>query len=241
MIEIHCHLLPNVDDGVRSFEEAINTIKKMKELGYEEICITPHYIKGTSYTCNNENKLSLLKELQDKLEENNIDIKLYLGNEIFVDENIKELIQKEEVYTINNSKYVFIELPRNDSINKIEDIIFSLKSKGLIPIIAHPERYMIFKSDYDLLYDFIDRGVLFQVNFESISGKYGKDSKKLAKYILKHNLATLLGGDVHHDTSIFFKNYKKNKKKIIKLIKEDKFNELISINPKKILNNEEIK
>ena len=240
MIEIHCHLLPGIDDGVRTFEEAINTIKKMKELGYKEICITPHYIKGTSYTSNNENKLNLLKELQDKLDENNIDIKLYLGNEIFVDENIKELIKNKEVYTINNSRYVFIELPRNDSINKIEDIIFSLKSKGLVPIIAHPERYMIFKTDYELLYDFVDRGVLFQVNFESIGGKYGKDSKKLAKYILKHNLATLLGGDVHHDNSIFFDNFNKNKKKIIKLIKEDKFNELISINPKKILNNENI-
>ena len=240
MIEIHCHLLPGIDDGVKTFDEAINTIKKMQELGYKEICITPHYIKGTSYTCNNEKKLSLLKELQDKLNENNIDIKLYLGNEIFVDENIKELIKKDEVSTINNSRYVFIELPRNDSINKIEDIIFSLKSKGLVPIIAHPERYMIFKSDYDLLYDFIDRGVLFQVNFESISGKYGKDSKKLAKYILKHNLATLLGGDVHHDTSIFFDKFNKNKKKIVKLVKEDKFNELISINPKKILNNESL-
>ena len=240
MIEIHCHLLPGIDDGVKTFDEAINTIKKMQELGYKEICITPHYIKGTSYTCNNEKKLSLLKELQDKLNENNIDIKLYLGNEIFVDENIKELIKKDEVSTINNSRYVFIELPRNDSINKIEDIIFSLKSKGLVPIIAHPERYMIFKTDYDLLYDFIDRGVLFQVNFESISGKYGKDSKKLAKYILKHNLATLLGGDVHHDTSIFFDKFNKNKKKIVKLVKEDKFNELISINPKKILNNESL-
>lgn len=240
MIEIHCHLLPNVDDGVRSFEEAINTIKKMKELGYKEICITPHYIKGTSYTVNNERKLNLLKKLKNKLKEDNIDMELYLGNEIFVDENIKELIEKNEVYTINNSRYVFIELPRNDSINNIFDIIFSLKRKELTPIIAHPERYMIFKNDYDLLYDFIDRGVLFQVNFESISGKYGKDSKKLAKYILKHNLATLLGGDVHHDTSIFFKNFNKNKKKIIKIIKEEKFNELISINPKKILNNESL-
>ena len=240
MIEIHCHLLPNIDDGVKSFDEAVNTIKKMETLGYKKIVITPHYIRGTKYNTNNKNKYRLLLELQEKLKQNNINIELFLGNEIFLDEDVLGLLKSGEVCTINSSKYVFLELPRNDNINNLEEIIFKLRNRNIVPIIAHPERYTILQKDYSLLKDLINRGVLFQINFESINGKYGKESQKLAKYILKNDLATFIGGDVHHENSIFFDKYLKTKKKIIKITKEERFNELINLNPQKVINNETI-
>ena len=240
MIEIHCHLLPNIDDGAKSFDESLNAIKKMEDLGYKKIIITPHYIRGTKYNANNKKKYELFLELQEKIKDNNINVELFLGNEIFLDEDVLELLKSGEACTINSSKYLFLELPRNDNINNLEEVIFKLRNRNIVPIIAHPERYIILQKDYALLNDLINRGVLFQVNFESINGKYGKESQKLVKYILKNNLATFIGGDVHHENSVFCDKYLKTKKKIIKLIKEDKFNELININPQKVINNEMI-
>ena len=241
MIEIHCHLLPNIDDGVTSFEESIQTISQMKQLGYEKIIITPHYIHGTKYNCNNKEKLNLLDQLKNKLQKKEIDVELYLGNEVFIDEDLSKHLDEEQICTINNSRYLFIELPRNDQIVKLNDIIFGLKNKNITPILAHPERYSFIKEDVSLLEDLIHRGVLLQVNFESINGKYGKEAKKVAQYIFKNNLASFIGGDVHHENSLFFKDYEKTKKKIIKIIKEEKWNELINENPQKVIENKEIK
>lgn len=240
MIEMHCHILPGIDDGCNNFEESIKTIKQMIDLGYKKIVLTPHYIRGTSYNKNNLDKYKLLLELEKKLKEENINIDLYLGNEIFVDNDILELLKSNEVFTINSTRYLFIELPRNDWVNNIDEIIFVLRSKGFIPIICHPERYMNIKSDYNILDDLIDRGALFQVNFESINGKYGSEAKNLAKYILKNNKACIIGGDVHNYNSVFFNDFLKTKKKLLKLIKEDKLNELMNINPQKIINNEDL-
>lgn len=240
MIEVHSHLLPNIDDGVKSLEEAINTIKKLELLGYSDVIVTPHYIKGTKYNVNNIEKYKLFLELEKKILEENINIKLYLGNEIFVDENILENLKNGNCCPLNNSRYVLIEIPLNDNIINLNEIIFKLKSRGLVPIIAHPERYLIVKKDYNILDEWINRGALLQVNFESITGKYGNESKKVVKHILKNNLATLIGGDIHHEDSMFFKNFLKNKKKIIKLIGNEKFEELTVLNPAKIINNKDI-
>lgn len=240
MIETHCHLLPGIDDGCKTIEESIITIKKMYELGYTDIVLTPHYISGTSYNKNNIDKYKLFLELQNSIKENNINMNLYLGNEIFIDNDILALLKSQEVCTINSSKYLFIELPRNDWINNIDDIIFRLRSKGIYPIICHPERYMAIKKDYTILDNLIDRGALFQINYESINGKYGNDAKKLAKYILKNDKAIIIGGDIHNPDSIFFEDFYKIKKKIIKIIGEDKLNELMIDNPRKIINNENI-
>ena len=240
MIEMHCHLLAAIDDGVKSIGESIDTIKMLVSLGYKKIVITPHYINGTSYNVNNMDKYKLFLELQKRIKEENIDIELYLGNEVFIDESILEDLKAGKCCTINSSRYVLVEISRNDIINNLDNILFKLLNRGIVPIMAHPERYLVVKKDKSVLDDWVNSGVLLQVNFESISGKYGKDAKKLFEYILKNNLASFIGGDIHGPGSDFFKDYEKNKKKILKLIGEDKYNELISVNPLKLINNEDI-
>lgn len=240
MVEMHCHLLPKIDDGVRTFDEAVNMIRKMQSFGYTDILITPHFINGTSYNKNNKEKYDLLLKLQEQLKNENINVNTYLGNEIFIDENILNDLKDGNCYTMNGSKYVLVEIPRNDVINGLDTILFRLRSKGLIPIMAHPERYMIVKQNKEVLDHWIDQGVLLQVNFDSIGGKYGKQAQKLVKYILKTNKATFIGGDMHHELDSYFENFEKNKRKIIKIVGEEKFNELAHINPLKIINKENI-
>jgi len=240
MIDVHSHLIPNIDDGVQSFEEAKNTLKKLENLGFEKIIITPHYIRGTAYNKNNLEKYQLLLKLKEIIKKENINLELFLGNEIFLDENILKELKKGNCCSLNSGKYVLIEIPRNDEILKLDEIIFELKNKGLVPIMAHPERYMVIKQNYEILDKWLDQGMILQINYESILGKYGKESEKLVKYILKNNKASLIGTDIHHEGSMFFNNFLKCKKKIIKLIGEEKFMELTEINPEKILNNKDI-
>ena len=88
MIDIHNHLLPGIDDGSKSIDESIKVLKKLKEIGFDTIILTPHFISHSKYNSNKENNLKLLEELKEELKNNDIDIKLYLGNEIYYDENI---------------------------------------------------------------------------------------------------------------------------------------------------------
>ena len=82
MIDIHSHVLPEIDDGSRSMEETISILEKMSSLGFHHMVTTPHYITGSSYKCNNDKKIALIKEVQEKLDKKGIDMNLFLGNEV---------------------------------------------------------------------------------------------------------------------------------------------------------------
>jgi len=227
MTDIHSHILFNVDDGAKSIEESIALLKKMSEIGFKNVILTPHYIKGSEYNSQNEEKLIKLKEIKEELTNQNIKINIYLGNEIFINNEIYELIKAGHIYTLNNTKYILVELPFHNQIVNLEDIIYELRVKGLIPIIAHPERYSYFQKNYKEIDRLYEEGFLFQGNYASILGYYGKDSQKLLKYMLKKQYIDYLGTDIHRANKTYVINkYKKIEKKIIKITKEDYYQEI---------------
>lgn len=240
MIDIHNHILFGVDDGCVNIDESIILLKKMQEVGFSKIVLTPHYIKGTKLVSNNlekEYKLALLKE---KLKENKINIELYLGNEIFITDNIVGLLKNGEVSSINNSRYVLIELPFENEIIGLVDILYELKYNKLIPIIAHPERYIYFQNDISKITKLREEGVLFQVNYSSILGLYGRKAKKVVKNLLKNDYVDFLGTDIHSMKKTYvLDNFKKIEKKIIRIVGEEKYNKIIE-NGKLIIDHDEI-
>lgn len=238
MIDIHTHVLPGIDDGSESLEVSVHILEKMASLGFKYVVATPHYITGSSFKCNNEKKTSLIKELQKELDDKGIDITIFLGNEVYIDHEILSLIDKNEIAVINGNKYLLIELPRNGKINDLNELIFTLRTRDIVPIIAHPERYICLQEDTSLVDEIVEHGALLQVNFESINGKYGKDTKKLALYLLKHKKLHFLASDIHHEDSEFFSNFNALKKEIIKMIGEEKFTEVTYTNPALVLKGE---
>lgn len=237
--DIHSHLLPMVDDGVKSFDKAISNIKVMVEKGFDEIIVTPHYYEKNIYISNNNEKRILFERLEEEVEKNNLDIKLYLGNEIFLLDNLIKYLDDDKICSLNNSKYLLIEFPTNMYYDFYEDYFQRLIDKGFIPIIAHPERYKFYQEDFSLIYKLRNIGVLFQVNYGSIDGYYGKDIKKFSKKLLKNKVIDFLGTDIHSN-SINVERISKISKKIIKIIGKDKFYELSYLNISKVINNEEI-
>lgn len=228
MTDIHCHLIYDVDDGCRNIKESIVLLKKMKSVGFDNVIITPHYIENSEYASENEEKLEKLENIKATLKKNNVDINVYLGNEIFISESIIQNVKDGKIYPLNNSKYLLIEFPFHNEILNLEDVLFEIKVNGYIPIIAHPERYDVFKHDYSTVEKLKEAGTLFQSNYSSILGYYGKHAKKLMKKMLKDGYIEYLGTDVHRKEKTFvLDNFKKIEKKIRKITGKKRYAEIM--------------
>lgn len=235
MIDMHSHFMYGIDDGPKLLNDSINILKKLKELGFQKVVATPHYIKDTIYNKNNKDKINCINNIKKVINSDSIDIDLYLGNEVYLNDNICDLIINKEVATINKSRYVLVEFPMNVQLNLMKDYLYDLKISGYIPILAHPERYTNFKKNIDELNGLYNDKILFQSNYGSILGQYGKDSKKLMKYLLINNMVSFLSTDSHSVNSKILNNFEKAKLKIIKIIGKDNFDKLSNHNIKKVL------
>ncbi len=235
MIDIHDHLLFGIDDGAKTIDESIDVLKDMEKAGYKSIILTPHYIKDSNYSSSATNNYRKLKELKEALKENNININLFLGNEIYIDEEIYELLNKKEIYPLNGTNFLLIELPISGEYPGYQEIFSFLMSKGFNIILAHPERYLSFQKDYKKISELASLGVFFQCNLGSLLGKYGSGAKKLIKKMLKDKKVTYLATDIHHKKHDL-NDFNKAKKIALKYISEIEFNKLVKGNPSLLLN-----
>ena len=190
--DIHSHLLPGIDDGVKSLDESIEIIKKFISLGYKKLIITPHVMEDTY---NNSTKIILnkFKELQNAVK--NLDIELDISAEYYADSEFLKRIETGDLLPINE-KYLLFETSYYEKPINLEEIVFKIQTKGLTPVLAHPERYRYIEDldDYEKLKDL---GVLFQCNINSFGGFYGKNVQKKVKYLAKQHMIDFLGSDCH--------------------------------------------
>ena len=215
--DIHSHILSGIDDGSESAAESIKILKLAIQEGVSDIILTPHYIYGSNYACNNKDKRIRFEVLQELVETRNLPIRLYLGNEILLCEHILELLENGECMTLNHSRYVLVELPMNNELLNAKKIFFELVSHEYIPILAHPERYHYISEDSTFFEDLVDMGVLLQGNYKSLLGKYSKGAERRLKKLLQKNMITFLASDTHHAEA---HDLKKAYKKTLKIIKD---------------------
>ena len=124
MKDLHSHILMGIDDGSKSLEESLEILKKAEQAGITDIVLTPHYIKNSKYDANNQKKKKLLNELSKEARALGINVKLYLGNEVFIDNDIIKLIASKKIAKINNTRYILIELPMSSELNNALEIFF---------------------------------------------------------------------------------------------------------------------
>lgn len=235
MTDVHSHILFGIDDGSRTISESIELLKKLKSVGFNNVILTPHFILDSTYNSNYEANIKIYNELKERLINENIDINIYLGNEIFIDKNIPTLLEKNIITSLNGTKYVLVEFPMHNKLLNIEDILYEIRSKGYEVVIAHPERYDAFKEDYSIVDTLREDGFLFQSNYSSILGYYGKDSIKLLKYMLKRHYIDFLGTDIHRiEKTYVIDNFKKIEKHIIKVTGSEYYNK-IQLNNNKLV------
>ena len=234
MIDFHSHILPNIDDGSRNLEQSIEIVNEAKNAGFTKIISTSHYLEDY-YECEEQERAKLLKQLQDNVQ----GIELYLGNEIYITDNMIQLIKDKKASTINNSRYVLFEFPLSTKAMNDKEVIYRLIEQGYVPVVAHPERYKNVQEDPKYIEDLAEMGALFQANYGSIIGMYGDKAKKTLKYLLKNGLICFFGSDVHRPEQVYDK-MPKILKKLRKILSEEELEQLTTINPQKALNNETI-
>lgn len=238
MIDIHSHILPNIDDGARDINETFDIINEAISAGFTDIFLTPHYMSG-AYTTDKteiETKINVLKK---ELSDSNININLHCGAENYICQDLDCLIRDNVVPTLNNSRYILFELPMNSKVIYLDNIIYKLISMNLVPIIAHPERYTYVQDNPNMLIDLIQKGVLFQSNFGSIIGEYGRAPQKTIKKLLKNNMVHFLASDTHRHKMIYTK-MDDVLKELKKLVDDETIELLTQENPRDIVNNKEI-
>ena len=237
MIDLHSHLLYDTDDGVENLKEAVKQIKQAQKNGVTKICLTPHYIEPNYIKTVEENK-EKFEALREELENQNIDVELFLGNEVFINGDVVKNIEEKTVSTINNSSYVLVELPRHTEIKNVADILERITDSGYSVIIAHPERYMCVQKNINYFYNLVDGPIYLQGNYESLTGLYGTGAKKTLIKLLKNRQIAFLSTDIHRKN--FYENIPQIIKSLRKIVSEKYLRQITEENLEKILNDEEI-
>ena len=238
MIDFHTHILPNIDDGSKSVEETFNLIKEAEKVGFDSIISTSHYIENY-YESPVGERQQWVNALTEALHKENIIVKLYLGNEVYFSENIIKLLNENKIARINNSRYMLFEFAMNVKPINVYDVIYEMIQNKITPILAHPERYRFVQQDPSLVYELIDTGVLMQANYASVIGWYGEKAEVLSKKFLESDIISFLGTDVHRPNSIYPK-IPEILNNIEAIIGKEKLYDLTTVNPQKVLQNEEI-
>lgn len=234
MIDIHSHLLFGIDDGSRSIEESVDIIRNMEKENFTDIILTPHFINGSKYSSLKKDNEVLLSKLKKALKLDNINVNLYLGNEIYIDDDIYELLKEKKISSLNNTEYLLIELPMSGEYEGYIDIFEYLISKGYKVVLAHPERYLSFQNDFEKVYELEKIGVYFQSNYESILGSYGKGAVKTVKRLLKEKKISFIASDIHHRKKNY-KKFSKSLKKMRRYLSKREIELITTINPRSLI------
>ncbi|MCL4709368.1 hypothetical protein KJ068_29825 [bacterium] len=195
MIDIHSHLLPAVDDGSESWEESLQMAQEAVASGTTELAVTHHILDNTQYRLEAE-ILAKFEEMQQRLAQANIALKLHLAAELFYQ---LDMDLSHQIATFNNNgRYFLVEFPMQGIPRGADDTFFQFILEGKTPILAHPERNVGFLKNPQRAYDFVQRGALLQMNAASIDGKYGEGVKALAMALLDSRLIHFIGSDGHN-------------------------------------------
>ena len=239
MKDIHCHILFGIDDGSEDIKESIKIIEKAVENGYTDLILTPHYRYDQNFIADNKTKMKVFRELKKEVEKREIDVNIYLGNEITLDDDFFYYLKTNQILSLNESRYLLIELPFIRKYPNLKEVIKKIIDIGLVVIIAHPERYL--KYSVDDFVELVEMGVLLQGNISSLYGKYGKQAEDKISEMLKRHMIHFLGSDVHMEMQTSYMRINDAREKIAELTGSfDLADEITSLNIDKVIRDKEI-
>ena len=197
MIDIHTHILPGVDDGAVSFEDAVDMLMMAQEAGTKKLILTPHSNQRGRFENYDPDIRRKYEAFLQSISSISIDIDLYLGMEIYGTEDVAEKILDGKLMGLNDSNYYLIEFPFRASSSYILDILRQIIEIKKIPVIAHPERYSCVVQDPRVLWDWMKLGSKIQINKGSIFGTFGNRVRKTALLLLSEGIVDYVASDCH--------------------------------------------
>jgi protein-tyrosine phosphatase len=237
MIDIHCHILPGIDDGPEAMAETISMFRIAEADGITQIVATPHYRHGEAPDISKiQDKIAVVKE---QLLKDRISVELLGGADIRLTYELMKGIEKREIPTISNSRYFLLELP--DLLPpRISECIFEAKLRGYLPVITHPERNYSLISAPEKIKELRAAGAYFQVTAMSLTGNFGSRIKKMAEELLKKGYTDFVATDAHSTKGrppVLSSAYEY----AVRLLNKTEADRIFLENPKKVVENREIK
>ena len=197
MIDLHCHILPGIDDGPAHMDESLAMARQAAADGIKTLVAAPHTLNEV-YLNPRHQVLEHVAHLQKALAEHKIDIEICMGSEVHICTGLAKKILAGEVATINDTgRYVLVEFPLHVIPPGSQEELFQMKLSDITPILAHPERNPVFQNHPERLGYFVDMGCLIQITAMSITGLLGEDAMDCAHTLLEQRKVHVIASDAH--------------------------------------------
>lgn len=198
MIDIHAHILPGMDDGAEDLRDTMEMARMAVESGISVMVATPHCnIPGVYDNYFDQKFKENYHRVCNALEAENLPLQLLLGMEVFATPDLPHLLEEGKLLPINGGRYLLVEFPFEEDLDYVEEILEAVLDAGLLPVIAHAERYECIQDNIFALEKWRDRGVMIQVNKGSLIGRFGKYSHRAAHAMMRRNMVDVIASDCH--------------------------------------------
>lgn len=237
-IDMHCHIIPHVDDGSRSSSQTMSMLGIAYQSGIRTMIATPHYEVGR-YEDNKEDILVNFNKIRLMAKKRYPDMELFLGNEIFFSYGVVDNLEEGKIFTLAGSKYVLIEFSPTDKFKYISQSLYEVINSGYRPILAHVERYEDVIADVDNVIELVEAGIYLQVNAGTIAGNMGGAMRRKIIKLIKNDLIHFISTDAHSngrrspDLTDCLKRLKRK-------VDNETINRLLKENARKVILNEYI-
>lgn len=198
MIDIHCHILPMVDDGSDSVETSLEMLDAAWQDGTDALILTPHYALEYGFDNPQEKIRALFAQFSDIVRQEGIPVRLYLGCEFLYSDAQSFAEHFEDITLLNHTAHQLMEFYFDVEARDVLDAIDAVKAAGRIPVIAHPERYECVQSEAGLAEAMVNKGALLQMNKGSLFRRYGEYAQDTVMELLARHYITFVGSDAHH-------------------------------------------
>ncbi len=196
IIDMHCHILPGMDDGARSMEEALKMLSTAEKEGITHMIATPHY-KAGRHNASTQTIQERMRQVKAAAVEKGIHVSLYAGNEVFFYSEMEEGLEEGRILTMNQSPFVLVEFSPGDRYVYIRNALEEVMGMGYSPVLAHAERYECMLAEPENIMELKSMGVRVQINASSVSGEIGRKVKLFTHLLLKRRLVDYIGTDAH--------------------------------------------
>ncbi len=235
MIDLHCHLLPGIDDGAGDLEQSLEMARLSVADGVTVIACTPHIFPGV-YNNSGPDIRCRIERLQSELDAAQIAIRLVSGGDVHVAPDLVSKLNCGEALSLNDSRYVLVEPPHHVLPPNIEGLFFNLLAAGYVPIVTHPERMSWIDREYDMLGRLVRSGAWMQITAGAVLGKFGSRAKGWSERMLREGLVHIIASDAH-DAVRRPPLMKEAFRALCSLVGEEEAMNLVQIRPEAILDN----
>lgn len=197
MVDLHCHLLPGIDDGSRSMKISLRLAREATENGVTHALLTPHHMNGR-YVNHKRDVIRRTKEFQKQLNAHNIPLTVFPGQEVRINGQLIDALNEDDIlFADEDNRYLMLEFPDDDVPHYTNQMIFELQQRGITPVIVHPERNTRIMDHPELLYQLLQKGCLSQITASSYVGTFGKKVEDFSEKLIKNGQGYLFASDAH--------------------------------------------